>query len=192
MGPLDHLPPPLKRHRLRADDYQRLGALGVLAPDLRVELLDGEIIEMAPIGSRHWAMVAKLTRLLQRAVGDAAIVSTQSSFRLDDYSEPQPDVALFRPRSDFYAGGLPTPADTLLVIEVADTSARYDREVKLPRYARHGVPEVWIVDLDAALLRIHRDPSGDDYLQASATAQPGVVGVAALPDIAVDLGGLFG
>ncbi len=192
MGAFDRLPPPLKRHRIKADHYQRLGALGVLPPDLRTELLDGEIIEMAPIGTRHWAMVNRLDRMLREAVGRQAIFSTQSSFRLDDYSEPQPDIALFRPRDDFYAGALPTPADTLLVIEVADSSARYDREVKLPLYARHGVPEVWIVDLDAKLLRIYREPSGEDYLIATGMPAPGSVGIALLPGVAIDLDGLLG
>lgn len=191
MGALDHLPPPLKRHRLTADEYQRLGSLGVLAPDARVELIDGEIIEMATIGSRHWAMVNRLDRLLQRTVGDRAIVAVQTSFRLDDYSEPQPDIALFEPRADFYVGALPTPADTLLVIEVSDATARYDRQIKLPLYARRGVPELWIVDLDASLLRMYREPKGDDYLQASATPTPGTVGIAALPDVALDLSGLL-
>ena len=177
---------------MTADDYQRLGTAGVLAPDLRVELIDGEIIEMAPIGSRHWAMVNRMTHLFQQAAGEQAIVSSQSSFRLDDYSEPQPDIALFKRRDDFYVGALPTPADTLLVVEVADSSERYDRLIKLPLYARRGVPELWIVDLDAGLLRIYREPSGDDYLQASATPTPGVTGISSLAGMAVDLTGLFG
>jgi Uma2 family endonuclease len=101
-------------------------------------------------------------------------------------------VALYRPRADFYVGALPTPADTLLVVEVADSSARYDRLIKLPLYARRGVPELWIVDLDAGLLRMHRAPQGDDYLHADATASPGVVGIVALPDVKLDLTGLFG
>lgn len=191
MGAVDRLPPPVKRHRLKADDYQRLGALGVLPPDARVELLDGELIEMAPIGSRCWAIVNRLARLLQHAVGERAIVSSQSSFRLDTHSEPQPDLALFKPRDDFYAAALPTPDDTLLVIEVADSGARYDREVKLPLYARGRVPEVWIVDLEARLLRVHRDPSGDDYLTVTATPTPRVTEVAALPGVAFDLSGLL-
>lgn len=191
MGALDRLPPPLKRHRLSADDYQRLGETGVLPPDLRVELIDGEIIEMAPIGTRHRAMVSRLDRLLQRAVADRALVAVQTSFRLDPHSEPEPDIGVYRPRADFYATALPTPADTLLLIEVADSSLRYDREVKLPLYARRGVPELWIVDLDANLLRVHREPKGDDFLQVSATATPRTVGIAALPGVELDLGGLF-
>jgi len=165
MGALDHLPPPLKRHRMTAA-HQQMGTAGVLPADLHVELIDGEIIEMAPIGSRHWAMVNRLDELLRQTVSKHAIVSTQSSFRLDDFSEPQPDLALFRRRDDFYAGALPTPVDTLLVVEVADSSARYDREVTLPLYARRG--------------------------EVSATPTPGVVGIATLQGVAVDLTGLFG
>jgi Uma2 family endonuclease len=192
MSALDHLPAPFMRHRMKADDYQRLGEVGVLAPDARVELIDGEIIQMAPIGSRHFAMVNRLDVLLKQAVGDRALVAVQTSFRLDDYSEPQPDLALYRPRADFYAGALPIPADTLLVVEVADSSARYDRLIKLPMYARRGVPELWIVDLDAGLLRMYREPQGDDYLHANATSMPGAVGIVALPDVKLDLAGLFG
>jgi Uma2 family endonuclease len=189
---LDPLPAPLKRYRMKADDYQRLGEVGVLAPDARVELLDGQIIQMAPVGSRHFAMVARLDRLFQHAVGDHALVAVQTSLRLDEYSEPQPDLALYRPRADFYAGALPTPADTLLVVEVADSSARYDRAIKMPLYARRGITELWIVDLDAGLLRMYSQPQGDDYLHANATATPGVVGIVALPGVTLDLTGVFG
>lgn len=177
---------------MRADEYQRLAGAGVLSPDLRVELIDGEIIEMAPIGSRHWATVNRIDELLKQAVGARAIVSSQSSFRLDAYSEPEPDLALFKRRQDFYASALPAAADTLLIIEVSDSSVTYDRQVKLPLYARAGIPEVWIVDLDADLLRMYRDPKDDDYLHATATASPGVVTIAALPGVTLDLTGLFG
>lgn len=192
MGALEQPLPPLTRHRISADDYQRMGELGLIAPDARVELIDGEIIDMATIGSRHWACVTRLNRLLGAAVGDRAVLSVQASFRLDDYSQPEPDLALYAPRDDFYAEALPTPAQTLLIIEVADTSARYDRQIKLPLYARRGIGEFWIVDLDANLLRLYREPQGDDYLQASATPRPGVVGIVALPGVQIDLTGLLG
>lgn len=192
MGAIDQLPPPLRRHRLRAEDYQRLGQSGAFEPDLRVELLDGKVIEMAPIGTRHWAMVNRLDMLLKQALGRRAIVSSQSSFRLDEYSEPQPDLAVFEWRDDFYVAALPGPAQTLLLIEVADMSLRYDREIKLPRYARCGVPEVWIVDLEANLLRMYREPRGEDYLQATSTGAPDSVCLAALPGVSIDLTGLFG
>lgn len=181
----------LRRHRLSADEYQRLGSAGILAPDARVELIEGEVIDMAPIGSRHWSTVSLLDRLLQRAVADRAIVAVQSSLRLGQHSEPQPDLALFRPRADFYASALPVAADTLLIIEVADTTARYDREVKLPLYARHGIAELWIVDLEANLLRTFKTPRGDGYVEASDWPAPGLVAISALPGISIDLTGMF-
>jgi Uma2 family endonuclease len=191
MGALDQVAL-LKRHRITADEYRRLGEVGVLGPDARVELIDGEVIDMPARGSRHFAIVSRLNHLLVDTLGKRAVIAVQCSLRLSDYSEPQPDLALYRPRADFYAGALPKPADTLLVIEVADSTARYDREIKLPLYARADVRELWIVDLDAALLRVHREPKGDDYLQVSATPHPGRLGIAALPGIEIDLNGLFG
>lgn len=182
----------LRRHRITVDEYHRLGQAGVLAPDARVELIDGEVIDMAPIGSRHWSVVTRLQRLIERAVGDRAVLATQSSVRLDLHNEPQPDLALFKPREDFYASALPGPADTLLVVEVADSTARYDRQIKLPLYARHGVAELWIVDLEARLLRMYREPAGERYLQATETALPGATGIHALPGVSIDLAGLFG
>lgn len=190
MGAIDQ-PLLLRRHRITADEYHRLGDAGVLAPDARVELIDGEVIDLAPIGSRHWSVVSRLHRLVERAVGDRAVIS-EASLRLGSHSEPQPDLALFKPRDDFYAAALPAAADTLLVIEVADSSARYDREIKLPLYARHGIGELWIVDLEANLVRMYREPAGDGYLQATQTADPAIVGIAALPGVSVDLSGLLG
>lgn len=184
--------PLLRRHRITADEYHRLGEAGVLAPDARVELIEGEVIDMAPIGSRHWSVVSRLQRLIERAVGDRAVLASQSSMRLGSHSEPQPDLALFKPRDDFYASALPTAADTLLVVEVADTTARYDRVIKLPLYARHGIGELWIVDLEASLLRIYRRPAGEAYAESSETAKPAVVGIAALPGVSIDLSGLLG
>ncbi len=190
MGAIDELPL-FQRHRITVDEYHRLVPAGVIAPKARVELIEGEVIEMAPIGIRHWALVNQLRRTIERAVGDRALVS-ESSMQLGGQSEPQPDIALFKPREDFYRGvGLPSAADTLLVVEVADSTVRYDREIKLPLYARHGVCELWIVDLSANMLRMHRDPQGERYLHGIETAEPGVVGINALPGVAIDLSGLF-
>lgn len=191
MGAIDH-PPLLKRHRLTVADYYRMGEAGIFAPDARVELIEGEIIDMAPIGTRHGSTVKRLNALLVAAVGSRAIVSVQDPLRLDDLSEPEPDLMLLQARADFYASAHPTAADVLLLIEVADTSARYDREIKLPLYARHGVCEVWIVDLEARLLRLFRAPSGETYTQISTSAAPGRTPIAALPDVEIDLSQLLG
>lgn len=191
MGAIDTAPL-LKRHRLSVDDYYRMGEAGIFAPNARVELIEGEIIDMAPIGSRHGSAVKRLNSVLVSAVGSRAVVSVQDPLRLGDLSEAKPDLMLLKPRADFYADAHPTAADVLLLIEVADTSARYDREVKLPLYARHGVPEVWIVDLEARLVRFFRSPSGDAYTQASATAEPGRTPIAALPGVEIDLSAILG
>lgn len=151
------------RRPFSVDEYYRMAQVGILGEDDRVELIEGEIIEMSPIGSRHAACVKRLTALLGRRLGEGAILSVQDPVRLGDYSEPQPDVALLRPRADFYAGGHPAPEDVWLVIEVADTSAIIDRNLKPPLYARAGVIEVWIIDLSQDLIEVHTQPSGGAY-----------------------------
>ncbi len=190
MGAIDELPL-LQRHRLTVDEYYRMAEVGVLAPDARVELIDGEIIDMAPQKSRHASVVNELMRRLMRCAGDRALVSCQTPLRLSQRSEPGPDLMLLRPRADGYAQAHPNAADVLLLIEVADSSARYDREIKLPLYARHGVAEVWIVDLEAGLLRQRRQPAGESYAQAADTATPGAALLPGLPGADIDLSGLL-
>jgi Uma2 family endonuclease len=148
------------------DEYYRMAEAGILAPTERVELIDGEIIAMPPIGRRHVFCVARLTHAFVAGVGDRAIVLVQSPLRLADYSEPEPDLVILRQRDDGYADADAGPADALLVIEVADTSQRYDRQVKVPLYARAGIPEVWLVDLVAATITIYREPAPTGYAQA--------------------------
>lgn len=177
----------LPRHRLTVEEYHRMGEAGVLAPDARVELIEGEVIDMAPIGSRHASVVNRLNDLLMRAVQGRAIVQVQGPVRLSDRSEPEPDVALLRPRADYYRDALPTPADMLLLIEVAESTQRYDRTVKAPLYARHGIPELWVIDLENALVHFYRRPEGDAYADISATDRPDSIPIGALAGISVDL-----
>ncbi|MGD2115677.1 MAG: Uma2 family endonuclease [Acidobacteriota bacterium] len=151
------------RRAFSVDEYQRMGEVGILTEDDRVELIEGEIVRMTPVGSRHAACVARLTRLLAATVGDRAILWVQNPIRLGDLSEPEPDLALLRPRDDFYASGHPDPAAVLLVIEIGDSSRSFDAEIKAPLYARHGVPELWLIDLGAATIAVHREPSPDGY-----------------------------
>ena len=154
---------PLKRHYFTAAEYYRMADAGILTADDRVELIEGEIIEMSPIGKRHASCVNRINRLLGRLASQAAIIQVQNPVRLDDFSEPQPDVSLLRLRDDFYERAAPTPADVLLVVEVADTSAAYDRGVKVPLYARSGIPEVWLVDLTEERIEIYARPSAGEY-----------------------------
>ena len=146
------MPVAVSKRRFTADDYQRMGQTGILPPDARVELIDGEVLAMTPIGSRHNACVSSANRALVRAAGDAAIVLPQGSVRLDLYHEPEPDLVLLRPREDFYASRHAGPEDILLVIEIADSSIEYDRDVKARIYAEAGIPEYWLADLTANLV----------------------------------------
>lgn len=148
-----------------------MAEVGILCEDDRVELLDGEIWRMSAIGSRHIACVNRLTASISRQIDRSVIMSVQNSIQLDDYTEPQPDLALLRMQPDFYAEALPTAADVVLLIEVADTSLEFDRRIKLPRYAQAGVPEVWLVDLKEKLVRVYTQPAESGY-QAIRQLQP--------------------
>jgi len=145
-----------------SDEYHRMLRAGILSEDDRVELIEGDIVKMSPIGSRHAACVKHLNSILSRRL-DQVIISIQDPIVLNDYSEPQPDVAILKPRDDYYAGSLPTADDVLLIIEVADTSLEYDRNVKLPLYAKSGIPEVWIAALPEDLVEAHSDPVSGTY-----------------------------
>jgi Uma2 family endonuclease len=160
---------------------------GILHEDDRVELIEGEIVHMTPLGRRHAACVAELTRLLVPAVGQRALLWPQNPVTLPNDTEPQPDIVLLRPRADRYLLDDAHPEDVLLLIEVADTSQRYDRLVKLPLYSRAGVPEVWIVDLPGEVIEISRDPTPSGYAQARRAARGGVVAPAAFPDIVLSV-----
>lgn len=140
-----------------------MAEFGILSEDDRVELIEGEIVRMSPIGSRHAACVGRLNRLLNRLVGLDAIVRVQDPIRLNGYSEPEPDVALVKPRSDFYSREHPGPGDVLLLIEVADTSVERDLEAKLPLYAQAGIPEAWLVNLPAETIEVHSRPDSGEY-----------------------------
>ncbi|HEY7067276.1 MAG TPA: Uma2 family endonuclease [Chloroflexota bacterium] len=172
----------LATYRFTVDEYYRMAEAGILTPVQRVELIEGEIVAMAPIWNRHAACVDRLTHDFVLGLGDQAIVRVQGPLRLHDYSEPEPDLIILRPRSDFYASGHPGPGDTLLVIEVADTTERYDRQVKVPLYARAGIPEVWLVDLTAGTVTIYREPSPTGYAQVIVVSGDDALSPLAFPE----------
>jgi Uma2 family endonuclease len=190
MGNADS-PAVLQRHRLTVDEYHLMGQAGVFAPDAHVELIEGEVVDMAPMKSRHASVVARLLALLQRAVGDRALVWCQLPLHLGSKSEPEPDLMLLRPRADFYAQAHPSADDVLLLIEVSDSTLDYDRGVKVPLYAKHGVAEVWIVDLDNNVVRFFRGCDGQGYTDITASETPRATPVAALPGMTIDLSGLL-
>lgn len=180
------------RHRVTVSDYYKMAAAGIFGEDDHVELIDGEIVDMAPIGSRHASIVKMLTCFFSETVGKHAILSVQDPLHLDAQSEPEPDLMLLRPRDDFYAAAHPEAPDVLLLVEVGDTTARFDREVKLPLYARHGVTEVWLIDLDARQIEICRTPlQGDSDYAERTTRTTGSVAPTLLPDCQVNVETLF-
>jgi Uma2 family endonuclease len=153
----------LTPRRFSAAEYHQMIEAGVFGQDERLELIDGEIVQMSPIGDRHAACVRRLNELLVELVARRAIVDVQDPIIVTAAYAPQPDLAVLRPRSDYYASQTPTAADCLLVIEVADTSAEYDRQIKMPRYARGRVVELWLVELERDVVVVYRDPAGDAY-----------------------------
>ena len=177
------------RRLFTIDEYVRMGESGIIAHDERVELIDGEIVEMSPMGNRHIAFVMNLNHLLVHAVGDGARVSVQLPVRLPPRSMPEPDLAVVRPRSYRDAG--PTDDDVLLMVEVADTSLRYDRMVKLRVYARAGVPEYWIVDATAETLEIYRSPRGDSYEERHTPRRDDHVAIPGLPNVSFAVSAIF-
>jgi len=163
-------------------DYHRMADAGIFSEDDRVELIEGEIIDMTPIGSRHAACVGRLTALFY-PVRERSIVWVQNPIHLGERSEPQPDLALLRLRHDFYATALPTPEDVLLVVEVAESSIMVDREVKVPLYARAGVPEVWVVNLAAMHIEVSRNPTAHGYQEIQHLVHGQQVFPQAFPDL---------
>jgi hypothetical protein len=154
---------------------------GILAEDDPVELLEGEVVRRMPTGSSHAGTVKRLNRLLSRLVGEAAIISIQDPLALGEFSEPEPDLMLLRPRADFYADAHPTAEDVLLVVEVADTSLAADLEIKVPLYAGHGVREVWLVDLEHRRVLTYRDPAGGRYREEHVFQPGGFLPIPCLP-----------
>lgn len=181
----------LPRPRVSVEEYYRMAEVGLLAPDARTELIEGEVIEVPPVESPRASVISRLQYLLFPAVGNLAQVRVRQPIHLDDYSEPQPDLTVVRPRKDFYWSRHPGPADTLLIVEVSESTLRFDRDVKVPLYSRHQVPEVWLLDLPHDRIHFFRAPRDGTYTEVSFTDDPKVVALSALPEIVVDPSGLF-
>ena len=153
----------VSKRTFNVEEYYQMVKAGILKEDDRVELINGEIVTMSPIGSRHAGCVKQLNALLSSQLQESAIISVQDPIQVDDYSEPEPDLAILKPRPDFYAERHPLPADVQVVIEVADTTLTYDRAVKLPLYAKAGISEVWIINLSENTVEIHTIPQTGIY-----------------------------
>ena len=183
--------PVLTEHRFSVKEYYRMAETGILRPDARVELLNGKLIDMSPIGSFHGGFVNRLIRIYAKLSNGRWQASAQNPLRMDDHSEPEPDFMLLKPAPDDYMSRHPRPEEVFLLIEVSDTTLEYDREEKLPAYGRSGVAEVWIVNLNNASIEVYRDPHFTGYssktvLQAGDQAAP-----LAFPDAVVSVAELL-
>ena len=166
-------------------EYYQMARAGVLTEDERVELVRGEIIPMSPIGSRHAACVNRFSMCLIQWAEKRFVVSVQNPVRLDDHSEPQPDLAILKPRGDSYFDAHPRPGDVLVVIEVADTSMGYDREEKMPLYAEAGILEMWLVNLPEGVIEVYSEPVDGVYASIRQVVRGGVLTSTSLPGLSI-------
>ena len=182
----------LAKHWFSVEEYERMGRAGVFGDDARLELLEGEIYEMPPIGSPHASCVKHFNVLLNSHFSGKMLVGVQDPVRLDDFSEPQPDISLLRWRNDFYKNSHPTPADVLLIIEVADSTVESDRSYKIPLYAKAGIPEAWIINLQDETIELYAEPAGGVY-QVSKTFKRGEEAQAhTVADLRVEVADILG
>ena len=182
----------VQRHLFSVKDYYRMAEAGILGEANRVELIEGEIVEMPPIGSHHAGVVKALIALLSPFAGADFVLSVQDPLRLDDATEPVPDFMILRARNDFYRGSHPTPADVLLLVEVAESTLRYDRGVKLPLYAQAGIGEVWIIDIAGGHVEVNRRPQGDAFTDQTSRQRGESLTVEALPSLRLSVQDLLG
>ncbi len=188
---LDTLEPPTPhRYRLRVAEYHRLGEIGIFDEDSRVELIEGDLIAMPPIGCQHAGHLDRIAQPFFRQVTQG-IVRVQSPIQLGDHSEPQPDLAVLRYREDFYTRSHPLPEDVLLLIEVSDSTLRYDRDTKVPLYAKAGIPEVWLLDLVGKRLEVYRRPSPEGYREIHYPPPTEDIAPVLLPELTLNVASLF-
>ena len=174
------------------DDYYRMAEAGILTEDDRVELIDGEILQMSAIGSRHLGCVNRASTLFVESFGRRCVVSTQNPVQLSAWTEPQPDIVVLNPRPDFYASKKPMAEDVLLVLEVADTTLSYDRDIKVPRYAAAGIQEVWIESLVDDRLLVYRDPAETGFRTSFTLERGKSISPMAFPDNIFTIDDLLG
>jgi Uma2 family endonuclease len=179
------------KHRFSVKEYYRMAETGVLRPDARVELLNGEIIDMSPIGPFHGGLVNRLVRIFNKYSQGRWIVSAQNPLHLDDLSEPEPDVMLLKPAPDDYTSRHPQPDDVFLLIEVSDTTLDFDHEKKLPAYGRAGVAEAWIVNLNELTIEVYREPHFTGCGSKTILRAGDIVAPLAFPGTTVDVAELL-
>ena len=182
----------LLRRKFTVEQYHRMVESGILCENDRVELIRGEIVEMSPIGRRHAACVKRLNRLFYRKLGDSVLIGVQDPVELDETSEPQPDVVLLQPRADFYETAHPQPKDIVLIVEVADTTVQYDREVKVLLYAETNIAEVWLVDINGQCVEVYREPTPKGYQTIQKFVRGQRLSIQAFPDVMITVDEILG
>ncbi|NJP08792.1 MAG: Uma2 family endonuclease [Leptolyngbyaceae cyanobacterium RU_5_1] len=171
--------------RISVQDYHRMADAGIFHPSERIELLSGQIIQMTAQGTAHSAAITRAERSLRNQLGDRALIRLQDPVQLDDYSEPEPDIAVVNPDPLFYDDHHPTATEVFLLIEVADTSLTYDREIKAPAYAKSGIQEYWVLDVNARRLHVYRSPSASGYQSETILTEELTISLLAFPDCAI-------
>jgi Uma2 family endonuclease len=180
------------KYQLTVTHFHKMIELGIFNEDERLELLEGELIAMAPIGPFHAGKTKRFIRLLSQAIGNRAILDVQGPIVLGNHSEPQPDIVLLRPRDDFYEVAHPQSEDVLLLIEIADSSLNYDRNIKIPLYARYGIPEVWLIDLPKQHIEIYLKPSDDGYQHLWRPNNSEHISLSLLPQVIIKVAEIWG
>ena len=179
------------RHQFTVKQFHQMAESGILPENERVELIRGEMIDMSPIGRRHAGCVNILVNLLIQLLGKRIILAPQNPVELNETSEPQPDIALLKPRPDFYRNSHPQPEDIFLLIEVADTTVKYDREMKIPLYAEANIPEVWLVDVNQEIIEVYRNSLEGIYQDVQKLTKNQILSTLAFPDVSIHLSELF-
>ncbi|HUN72757.1 MAG TPA: Uma2 family endonuclease [Steroidobacteraceae bacterium] len=179
-------------HRITVDEYYDMARTGLIARDARVELIEGEVVRMAPIGDRHCRAVEELCERLQQAVIGRARIRCQMPVRLGDYSEPEPDIVVMRRRTGPHDRAHPSATDVFLIVEISDSSLRYDLDTKVPLYAGYGVPEVWVIDLQNRRLHLYRSPANGCYEHATSTPDCRLTAIPGISGATIDLSEVLG
>lgn len=181
----------VRKHLTDIHEWQKLGEANIFPPEARLELIEGEIFEMAPIGSNHAGHLMRLNHYLTPLTAKLAITSNQNPLQLGRFSEPQPDFLLLRPQETFYSTQHPTAADVLLLVEIADNSLAYDQNRKLRLYAEHKISEYWIINLKQTCLEVYREPNDGNYAQKNTLRVGDRLSLSQLPNIVVEVGNVI-
>jgi Uma2 family endonuclease len=176
-------PQAIKRHRFTVEEFHKMSEAGIFGEDDRVELIDGEVVKLTPIGWQHAWCVNTLNMLLARLAQSRYVISVQNPLVISEHGEPQPDLVLL---SDLPRGRLPAPEDVALIVEVSDTTLTYDKNVKLPRYAEAGISEAWLIDLNSEIIEVHSGPGPGGYRKTTRHTRGDRVESATVPDLAFD------